>query len=119
MAKLLSKPLKESIKSRIESNHGIRETARFFKVSPSTVQTISRTCKKNISKNGRPKKLSPTTITYCVTQITRGIAKNATELVKSLKTQHNITVSRQTVARALMERGLKSKEKKEKPLLRA
>jgi transposase len=119
MPKRLNKQLKESIKSRIESKHGIREVAKYFKVSTSTVHKLSKTCKKNISINGRPKKLSPTTITHCVTQITRGNTKNATELAKSLKRQSNISVSRQTVARALMERGLKSKEKKEKPFLRA
>lgn len=68
-------------------------------------------------KNGRPKKLSPTNITYCATQIARGVAKNATQLAQTLKKSSNISVSRKTVARALNERGLRSKEKKKKPLL--
>ena len=117
MTRQLKKDQVDSIRLLLKKGLSIREVAIQKKVSKSVVQKISKGCERPKAKIGRPRKLSPTNINHCVTQITRGVAKNATDLAKSLERDAHIHVDRKTVARALLERGLSSKQKKEKPLL--
>jgi transposase len=118
MVKLISKSKRDSIISLLQNNVSIRDIAISQKVSKSTVHRISKDVERPKQKGRRPRKLSERDIDYCVTQITTGRARTATELAKILKVQYNISVSQQTVARALKEKGLKAKEKIPKPLLR-
>jgi transposase len=116
--KQLSPGKVKNIVSLLKEGKSARQVARLLRIGRSTVDRVAtKHGILKVKKMGRPKKLKPTNITHCVTEICRNRAKTATELSKSLSSDQNIEVHRTTVARALKEAGLKSGEKKSKPLL--
>lgn len=118
MTKKLARAKLESLKALLAKGSSIRAIAKQLDISKSVVHNYSKGLNRNIIKKGRPKKLSPPNVAYCVTQISRGVAKTATELCQALKKDSGVNVHRTTVARALKRKGLRSGEKKEKPMLR-
>jgi transposase len=116
--KQLSPEKVKNIGSLLREGKSARQVARLLRIGRSTVDRVAtKQGIQKVKKMGRPKKLKATNITHCVTEISRNRAKTATELSKSLKSDQNIEVHRTTVARALKAAGLKSGEKKSKPLL--
>ena len=86
--------------------------------------TISRLRSKECSElhkssGGRPTKLSPTNIHHAVHLITTKKAVNAVQVIKSLKTITNQSLSPTTVWRHLKKAGMKAVVKRKCPLLSA
>jgi transposase len=115
--KALKKSQIDSIKSLISQGKSIRQVSGALNLSIGVVQKYAVGCQKQKIKKGRPRKLRESDIEYCVLSILSDKADGATDLVKKLRAERNVIVSRKTIARALKERGLKAGEKKKKPLL--
>ncbi len=116
MGKKIKKSVEKNIISQLNEGKTARRIARDLKVGKSTVQRIARAKKIPLkSKGGRKKKLTTRDEKFCAKQITSGTSKSVTELTKTLKEDHNISVDRRTVARALNNQGLRAGEKKKKP----
>ncbi len=115
--KKLSKDTQNNIISLLEQGKSCRTISKELHVGKSSVATIAKTRGITKKKEGRPKKLSQSNINFCTTQISRGKATTTTALVKTLRTKMGIDVHRTTIAKELKKKGLKSGEKKEKPLL--
>jgi transposase len=116
--KQLSPQKVKNIVSLLKEGKSARQVAQLLRIGRSTVDRVAtKHGIQKVKKLGRPKKLKPTNVTHCVTEIYRNRAKTATELSISLRSDQKIEVHRTTVARALKAAGLKSGEKKSKPLL--
>jgi transposase len=116
MCKKINKSTENDIVSQLLLGKTSRNVANHQHVSQTTVRRIAKA--KNIqlkSKGGAKKKLSLRDEKFCTKQIISGASKSVTELTKTLKEKHNISVDRRTVARALNNRGLRAGEKKKKP----
>ena len=72
---------------------------------------------KDRPRNGRPQKLTVRNKRQIIRMIKKKEATTATKISKTLKTHHNIQVSRDTVARALKSSGYSCRIKKKKPRL--
>ena len=116
MGKKIKKSLEKKIISQLNEGKTSRRIARNEKVGRSTVQRIAKANEIPLkSKGGRKKKLTTRDEKFCAKQITSGKSKSVTELTKILKEDHNISIDRRTVARALNNQGLRAGEKKKKP----
>lgn len=114
----ISVQTKKSIQNLLEKGSTHREISSKLLIPRSTVALQSKKLNfKTKSKVGRHKILSERDETFCVKQISTGKIPTAVGVSKELKKQFNITVSTDTIARVLKKRGLKSAEKKKKPLL--
>ncbi len=116
MGKKIKKSLEKKIISQLNEGKTSRCIARNEKVGRSTVQRIARAKKIPLEEFVlRKKKLTTRNEKFCAKQITSGTSKSVTELTKTLKEDHNISIDRRTVARALNNQGLRAGEKKKKP----
>ena len=116
--KKLSFQTKNDMKSLLEKGISAREVAKRLPVGKSSVDRMANSMGiQKRKKMGRPKKLSDRDETFCVKEITSGRSPTATNVSKTLTARFGIKVSPDTVARVLKKRGLKSGEKKKKPLL--
>ncbi len=118
MTRKISKNKSNQIKDLLNQGKTIRNIASQQNVSPSTVHKVSKnTGIKSQGSKGRRKKLNHNNISLCVRLLTSNQVKTASNLSKYLKENLDIDVHRSTIARSLKERGMKSGEKKKKPLL--
>lgn len=117
--KRLAEEKRNNIKILLQNGKSTREVAKIIGVSQSTVSTIRQECFPMLkkSKGGAPSKLSEHSKNYCVRLITTDKTSTAEETAKSIQKIVGTNISRQTVARALRYKGLKSGEKKRKPFL--
>ena len=116
MVKKLSLRIQNDISAQLLQGKSTGEVAKLFGIGKSTVHRFSQAKKIDLkSKSGRKKKLSKRDEKLCARQIISGDSKSVVQLTKTLKTHHNINVSRKTVARALNNVGLQAGEKKKKP----
>ncbi len=114
----VSQQTKENIKSLLEKGISQRDISSRLKTPKSTVAWYSKNFKfKSTSKAGRPKKLSERDELFCVKQISTGKTSTVVQLRKELKHRFGIEVVTDTIAKMLKKKGLKSAEKKKKPLL--
>ncbi len=104
----------KKIFSQLNEGKTSRRIARNEKVGRSTVQRIARANEIPLkSKGGRKKnKLTTRDEKFCAKQITSGTSTTVTELTKTLKEDHNISIDRRTVARAFNNQGLRAGEKR-------
>jgi transposase len=105
--------------SLLQEGETVREVAKTVGVSISTVSRIGqKECSDRIlHKGGRRQALSAADKRYCVRMVTKGNLDNAVKVKKMLEKDHEITVSADTVRRALRGGGLGAIEKPKKPLL--
>ena len=116
MVNKLSLRIQNDISAQLLQGKSTGEVAKLFGIGKSTVHRFSQAKKIDLkSKSGRKKKLSKRDEKLCARQIISGDSKSVVQLTKTLKTHHNINVSRKTVARALNNVGLQAGEKKKKP----
>jgi len=111
---------KNNIKALIEKGMSFRNISIQLKIPLSTVGRHSK--KMNIKpkgRDGRPKILSERAENFCMMQMTTQKCKTVVQLSKEINRRFNITVSTHTISRTLKNKGLKSGEKKKKPLLSA
>lgn len=114
----VSDQTKKNIKNLLEKGSTHREISSRLRVPRSTVALQAKKMNfKTKSKAGRHKILSERDENFCVKQISTGKILTVVELTKELKNRFDISASTDTVARALKRKGLKSAEKKKKPLL--
>lgn len=73
---------------------------------------------REVSKGGRPSKLTQRLKRYCANLITSGAKQNAVEVHKALREDHGVSVHVNTVRNALRDVGLGTIRKPKKPLLR-
>ena len=117
--KQISDDNKDAILTCIENRKSDRDIASTKLTSRSMIQNV---CKKyrpdiELNKPGHPRKLSPQNKRFLVNAITSGSLDTAVEANKLLKTSLNVSVSNETVGRALVEAGLKASEEIKKPLI--
>lgn len=120
MAKKLSSSKRKDIVAQLKQGKSLRSIAMYFKIGSSTVRRIG--IENNIlstNKAGCKKKLTDRDERFCVKKIISGEEKSVVALTKTLKKDKQISVGRNTIARALNKAGLKAGEKKKKPLLSA
>ena len=117
--KRISDDNKGDILTHIDNGKRDRDIASTKLASRSTIQNISKKYRPNIELNkpGHPRKLSPQNKRFLVNAITSGSLDTAVEANKLLKTSLNVSVSNETVRRALAEAGLKASEKIKKSLI--
>ena len=115
----ISSKQRNDVIALLQNGKSFRQVASECKLSLGTIHTISKTVNpgKKIQKAGRPKKLTPTDKHYCVHQMTRGGEKSVVDICRALKRDHSVSVSRQTVGRALNLLGLAAIEKESRPLI--
>ena len=118
MVKKLSDRQRNDILSQLNKGISFRDISKPLGVSSSVVGKIAKAVGlKKKCKPGRPRKLTETDKSFLVLKVTAGEVKSSVNGAKIMKDRYNIDVSRHTVANALKEKGLHSREKKEKPLL--
>ncbi len=109
---------KRTMKFYLEKGLTQREISSKMNIAKSTVGWYSKKINfKPKSQKGRHKILTEREENFVITQISTGKSADATQLTKELKQRFDINCSRNTVARVLKKNGLKSAEKKKKPLL--
>ena len=115
----ISQVKKSDIKSLILAGKSDRFIAASKKVGKGTVQRIRATvsAKYPAPQIGRPSVLTETEQHECVHSYTRGGITTNTGISRHMKSVHDVTVSRFTVARVLRRVGIHAIAKKEKPLL--
>lgn len=113
------KIVENSALSLLADGLSLRKVAQMTGLSRGTIHRISKRkiTERQVNKGGRPTLLTEVNKRYCVQQITKGMAGTAANVSKSIQDDFGITVSQETVRRALRERGLGAIEKKSKPLL--
>jgi transposase len=111
---------KNNIKALIEKGTTLRRISDQLKIPLSTVGRHSKKMNiKSKGKAGRPKLLSERDGNFCLNQMTTQKCKTVVQLSKEIDRRFNIKVSTDTISRTLKKKGLKSGEKKKKPLLSA
>ena len=109
---------KNNIKALIEKGMSLRNISSKLKIPLSTVGRHSKKMNlKSKCKVGRRKILSERDEKFCVNQMTTGKSKTVVELKREIKRRFNIDVCTDTLSQTLKKHGLKSGEKKKKPLL--
>ena len=116
----ISEQDKKDIRALVEKGMSQRDISAKLKISKTTVGRHSKNTNfKSRGKGGRPKILSKRDENFCMKQITSGKCSTTVQLTKELKKRFDITISTDTISRTLKKNGLKSAEKKKKPLLSA
>jgi len=116
----LSAEDKRNIQALIEKGMTLRNISLQLHKPLSTVAWLSKKINvKSKGRAGRPKLLSEREENFCMMQMTTRKCKTVVDLSKEMKGRFNVTVSRQTISRTLKNKGMKSGEKKKKPLLSA
>jgi len=114
----ISEQDKRNIKALVEKGMSQRNISAQLKIPKTTVARQSKKINiKKKDKGGRPRLLSTRDENFCMKQITSGKCATAVQVTKELKKRFDITISTFTVSRTLKKNGLKSVEKKKKPLL--
>jgi len=109
---------KRNILDCLQKGFSQREVASKLCIPKSTVAWHSKKGNfKPITKKGRHKILSERDENFCVNQISTGKIPSTVKLSSELKSRFGIQVSKNTIRRVLKKKGLKSAEKKKKPLL--
>jgi transposase len=119
--KPFSKDVENSVIKHLQDGLNTRKIAKMVGISPATVSRIANRALPGriVEKNGRPPKLTRRDKLYCVRQITVGGKETAFEVRKSLVSDVGVSVSTDTVRRALKEAGLGAIVKPKKPYLSA
>jgi hypothetical protein len=110
--------IKNNIRSLAEKGWSLKKISVQLKIPRSTVAWHRK--KMNIKSKdlgGRPKLLTERDENFCLKQITTGKSKTVVDLSKELNRRFKISASTDTISRALKNKGMKSGEKKKKPLL--
>src|SRR5215470_6613827 len=117
----LSHDIQQNVLSLLGQGFTTRQVAEECGISRSTVQRLrqKRLPDAELSRGGRPEKLSPQDKRTCVRAVTSGRLDTATAAAKQLREETGVEVSDLTVRRALQEAGLKAREKEAKPKLSA
>ena len=117
--KSITKDVENKVINHLENDHSYRETAKEVGISYSTVKNIANRLFPNrvVSKKGRPPKLTHRDKLYCVRQITTGRKETAVDVKKSLENEVGVSVSDDTVRRAMKLSGLGAIVKPKKPHL--
>jgi transposase len=115
----ISNSVRESIIVHLRNGLSVRQTASKVGVGKTTVSKVRQTIDLDpfASSFGRPRILSIRTKRKMVRLLQSGEADTAEGLRKKLKTEEDITVSSDTIRRALKEQGLKAFVKPKKPKL--
>jgi transposase len=115
----ISEETSNNIMALLSQGLSLRETAERVGVGYGTVQKVRNQHPQphQLSKKGRPKKLTDQNKRHCVRSITSGRMGTATSVARKLQEDLGVSVSRITVSRALKEAGMSSAEKVEKPRL--
>ena len=111
---------KNNILALVEKGMSLRNISVKLKIPLSIVGRHSK--KMNIktkARDGRPKILSERDENFCMMQMTTQKCKTVVQLSKEINRRFSINVSTHTISRTLKKKGLKSGEKKKKPLLSA
>lgn len=117
----ISEDTRQNIIGDLQAGYSIRQVAYRTNVGRTTVNKVAAEHLPNRKKpkGGKPLKLKEADKRYCVRQITRGGQGNAISVQKQLSFDFGLSVSPQTVRRALKAEGLGSMEKETKPNLNA
>ena len=117
----LSHDIQQNVLSLLGQGFTTRQVAEQCGISHSTVQRLRKKCLTDaeLSRGGRPEKLSPQDKRACVCAVTSGRLDTATAAAKQLREETGVEVSDLTVRRALREAGLMAQEKEAKPKLSA
>lgn len=117
----LSHDIQQNVLSLLGQGFTTRQVAEQCGISRSTVQRLrkKRLPDAELSRGGRPEKLSPQDKRVCVRAVTSGRLDTATAAAKQLREETGVEVSDLTVRRALREAGLMAQEKEAKPKLSA
>jgi len=112
----LSKDLVDSIKVKLMANESIRSIAKILKVPKSTVHDLAKKFQFHTTNSpGRKKKLHSHDTTFCITSLATNKVQTAQQLTKLLSEEKGISLSRQTISRALHSGGMKAATRKKKP----
>jgi transposase len=117
--KPISAELRDRVLAHIDNGLSDRKVATIVGISRSSVQNIRQQYRSNTptAKDGRPLRLSSQDKRFLVRAVTSGELDTAVKANKKLRTELSVSVSDRTVCRVLVEAGLKSSPKVEKPLL--
>jgi transposase len=114
----VSNQTKQNIRSLLEKGCSHRSIASSLKIPKATVTFHAKKFNfKSTLKPGRHKILSERDVNYCVNQISTGKSKTLVQVSKNLEQRFKVKASTDTISRVLKEKGLKSGEKKKKPML--
>ena len=117
--KSISEETHNSIVALLDNGLSSYKIASQLGISHTTVDRIRGKSRPELQKSqgGRPAKLTETDKHRLARMVASGKADNAVQLTHALKETTNITLSTQTVRRALKEAGMKAATKKKKPRL--
>jgi transposase len=112
----LSHDIQQNVLSLLSQGFTTRQVAGQCNVSQSTVQNLRKRClpDADLSRGGRPEKLSPQDKRACVRAVTSGRLDTAAAAAKRLREETDVEASDLTVRRALREAGLVAQEKEAK-----
>jgi transposase len=114
----INNDVKNNIRSLAEKGWSLQKISVQLKIPRSTVAWHTKKMNfKSNDRGGRPKVLTERDENFCLMQITTGKSKTVVQLKTELNRRFKISASTDTISRALKNKGLKSGEKKKKPLL--
>ena len=108
-----------SIIARLDAGQSYENIAAEIGVSKGVITKIRKQHRSDLqlSLGGRPSKLSENDIRHTIRQITSGKIDNAATAARALQDCTNVSVTPQTMRRALHKQGMKAVVKKKKPAL--